>query len=89
MALFVEVVFTDYIGFPPSLLVVTRLTTTRVQCAYPLQEEAFTHSDAHSLIVEKERSSRLSPQGIQTWNIPWGTPAEGDFWRHWRRLLHM
>ena len=65
MALFLEVVFTDYIGFPPSLLVVTRLTTTRVQCAYPLQEEAFIHRDAHSLIVGKEQSSRLSPQGTE------------------------
>jgi hypothetical protein len=62
MVPFAEVVFTDSIGFPPSctLLVVTCLTTTRVQCAYPLQEEAFIHRDEHSLIGEKERSSRLS-----------------------------
>jgi len=57
--------------------VVTRLTTTRVQCEYPLPEEAFIYRDEHSLIGEKERSSRLSPQGIQRWNSPWGTPAEG------------
>ena len=53
---FSEVAFITHIVFPPccSLLLVTYFTTTRLQCAYHLPEEAFTNRHDNLLIVGRD-----------------------------------
>src|SRR5215467_10019921 len=56
---FSEVAFINYVGFPRccSRLLVTLLTTTPLQCASFLPEEAFT--DRHSQVLSGERDPGL------------------------------